>query len=68
MIPVDSSAFHSVDYEPRSRVLTVQFTSLAIYEYADVPMIVFKELMAAESKGTYFAKNIRNEYEFCRVR
>ncbi|MDO9382188.1 MAG: KTSC domain-containing protein [Hyphomicrobiaceae bacterium] len=68
MIPVESSAIIAVDYDPGAGVLTVQFTGMAIYEYADVPKIVFQELMAAESKGTYFALYIRDEYEYRRVR
>lgn len=67
MIPIDSSAIHSVDYDPRSRVLKVRFTSLALYEYFDVPDMVFRQLMAADSKGTYFAQNIRDKYEYRRL-
>lgn len=67
MIPIDSSAIHSVDYDPRSRILTVRFTSLALYEYFDVPDMVFRQWMTADSKGTYFVQNIRDEYKYRRL-
>ena len=34
------------------------------YEYQKVPESVYKELMAAESKGTFFAKNIKGKFDF----
>ncbi len=64
MIFVDSSAIRAVEYDARTRVLTVQFTSSQIYEYLDVPESEYLGLLNAESKGSYFSHNIRDRYEF----
>jgi KTSC domain len=44
--------------------LEVEFTSSAVYDYADVPYLVYRTFLAAESKGKYFATFIRANYEY----
>ena len=57
---VESEALYSVGYEPRRRVLEVEFHSGEIYRYFDVPPELHVGLMRADSKGQYFADYIRN--------
>jgi hypothetical protein len=62
---VDSSLIKSVSYDPATSVLTVVMAEgNETYEYKGVPESVYKELMTAESKGTYFVKNIKGKFEF----
>lgn len=62
---VESSLLKSVAYDAATSTLTVVMVEdNAAYEYKNVPESVYKELMAAESKGTYFVKNIKGKYEF----
>jgi hypothetical protein len=63
-IPVDSSTLAAVRYLPSSRELEVTFRSGQIYRYLDIPIRVYRELLAAESKGTYYNFNIRNRFSF----
>jgi hypothetical protein len=42
----------------------VTFRSGQIYRYLDIPIRVYRELLAAESKGTYYNFNIRNRFSF----
>jgi hypothetical protein len=63
MIFVGSSAIRAVGYDARTRVLTIQFTSLQVYEYLDVPESEYHGLLSAESKGRYFSHNIRDHFE-----
>ena len=35
-----------------------------VYDYRGVPAAVYEELKKAESKGSYFVKNIKDKYEF----
>ena len=57
----------SVGYESKSKILETEFQSGEVYQYLDVPEIVHKRLLRAESKGQYFNGEIRDDYEFVRV-
>jgi len=57
----------SVGYEAKSRILEVEFDSGAVYQYLDVPLRAYEELRAAESKGRYFNKEIRDNYPYVQV-
>ena len=62
---VESSLIKAVGYDAATQVLTVTFVDQeGTYEYQKVPESVYKELMAAESKGSFFAKNIKGKFEF----
>lgn len=66
--PVRSSALRSVGYDQEQRVLEIQFTNGAVYQYFDVPAEVYSGLMAAESHGWYFNRHIRNAgYRYTRT-
>lgn len=63
---LNSSAIHAVDYDFWSGTLYVQFTSgTQFYEYYNVPVTKYLGLLAASSKGKYFAANIRKQHS-CR--
>lgn len=59
---VESTTMRSVGYEPAQQILEIEFTSGAVYQYLEVPIAVFDELMQAESKGRYFNHEIRDDY------
>lgn len=63
-IKVDSSNLKEVGYDHHKRELKVVFHSYPgrLYTFYNVPARVYKELMEAESIGSYFARNIRNRY------
>lgn len=61
---VESDVIHAVGYDDETSVLEIIFNSGAIYHYRNVPRQVFEELMEAESKGSYFQNNIRDEFEY----
>jgi hypothetical protein len=65
-IQVASSAISAIAYDRRSRTLSVRFTSGEIYDYFDVPAYVHDDFLAADSKGTYFARNVRDQFRFRR--
>lgn len=47
--------------------LELEFRSGAIYRYFAVPHVVFQELIAAESKGAYFNRHVRNRFRYQRL-
>lgn len=63
-ILLESSTLASVLYLPAHRELQVAFRSGEIYRYLDVPTEVYRELLAAPSKGIYFNSNIRTRFAF----
>lgn len=68
MVAVDSAVLEAVGYEPESRRLHARFTDRgALYVYSDVPPEVYSKLIAADSKGEYFNREIRNIYSVSRV-
>jgi hypothetical protein len=62
MIPVESSMIQAVGYDSKTRILEVVFNSGRVYCYEDVPSKVYKELMAADSKGRYMRSEIIDVY------
>jgi hypothetical protein len=62
--PVDSSLIRSVGYDLPSSVLEVEFDSGHVYEYYDVPLSIYSELMAAESVGSFFNDHVRDMYPY----
>lgn len=67
-MPVDSTTMRSVGYEARSRILEIEFDSGAVYQYLGAPARVYEQLIAAESKGRYFNREIRDRYQYVEVR
>jgi hypothetical protein len=63
MIPVDSSAIEAIGYDPASRRMSIRFKEGRTYDFCGVPRQVYKALLAAESKGTYYAEHIRGRYQ-----
>ena len=64
---VSSSKLQSVGYDPQNRILEIAFHGNGVYQYEDVSQDIYTELMAAPSKGRYFAERIRDRYPWRRV-
>jgi len=64
--PVDSSLLSSIGYSIDA-TLELEFRSGAIYRYFVVPQTIFEGLIAAESKGAYFNRNVRNRFRYQRL-
>lgn len=61
MHKVNSSNISHIGYE--GTTLKVRFKSGAEWHYHDVPSHVHRELMAAESHGSYFARHIKSMFK-----
>ena len=64
---VSSSTIRSIGYDGSSSTLELEFHHGGIYQYYGVPESVYRELMAADSKGSYLAEGIKGRYRFRRV-
>ncbi|MBD0256638.1 MAG: KTSC domain-containing protein [Cytophagales bacterium] len=66
--PVHSSMIASVGYDAQEKILEVEFVHNGlIYEYFDVPVMEYHNLMKAASKGNYLQKCIASTYGYGRV-
>jgi hypothetical protein len=59
--PVSSEALSSVGWDDGT--LEIEFTSGEVYRYLGVPDFVYRQLLRAESKGTFFQERIRDRYD-----
>ena len=66
--PVTSSNLSSVGYDASDRTLEVEFHDGKIYQYFEVPASVYRGLINAPSKGSYFHAHIRTTYRYRRLR
>jgi len=64
---VESTTLKTVAYDHTHRVLCLEFRSRVIYSYFGVPQSVHRDLMAADSKGSYFNRNIRGRFPYRRL-
>jgi hypothetical protein len=53
----------SAEYDTKTRTLTLGFQRGGTYTYPDVPAYLYTGLLDAESPGTFFHKNIRNQFK-----
>lgn len=61
-LPIDSSNLKSVGYDEARGILAVEFQSGAIFHYYQVPLHVFEDMGSADSRGRYYAKEIRGKF------
>jgi hypothetical protein len=64
---VESTRVKSVGYKASRKILEIEFQSEEVYQYLDVPGIVYEGFCQARSKGQYFNSEIRDTYEFERL-
>ena len=64
---VSSSNLHSVGYDADSQTLEIEFNDGSIYQYYGVLGQIYRGLLSADSKGSYFHTNIRNKYRYTKV-
>lgn len=65
--PVASRDLRSVGYDQQTQTLEIEFNSGGVYQYFNVPVNVYQELMSAASYGKYFHQSIKNNYSYQRI-
>jgi hypothetical protein len=66
--PFDSSNLASVGYDAENKILEIEFNHGGVYQYFDVPKDVYNELMEADSHGKYFVHNVKDNFEYKRIK
>lgn len=62
-----SSAIARAGYDPDREVMTITFNSGKSYAYQGISPQTFGRYCAADSKGGFFSRNIRDKYAFRRL-
>lgn len=57
--PVTSSNVVSIGYDAAGQRLEVEYKGGKVYTYAEVPAETHRDLLAAESKGSFIARQIK---------
>ena len=65
---VNASNIRSAGYDPRNRVLEIEFSSGAIYQYSGVSEEIHRRLMNSPSPGSYFRDQIEESFTAKRLR
>lgn len=65
---VTSSNVRSIGYDAATSTLEVEFHSGGIYQYFDVPEMVYAALMRVSSKGRYLNDHVKDRYRCRKIR
>jgi hypothetical protein len=65
---INASNIRSAGYDPRNRVLEVEFSDGGIMQYSGVSEEVHRRFVNAPSPGSYFHDNIEESFTARRVR
>ena len=65
--PVNSSSLAEIGYDGSTQTMEVCFKSGRIYQYFDVPQVIYDELRTAESPGGYLSTRVKGEFRYARV-
>lgn len=66
-LPVDSSDIVSIGYDPKGRILEIEFKENRIYQYLEVEPDIYEGFMRADSYGEYFYARITKHYRYKRL-
>jgi hypothetical protein len=62
-----SSVVAHFSYDPERSVLTVTFTSGAVYEYLQIPVEIYDAMKASFSKGTFLNTDVKGHYKYKKI-
>jgi len=63
----ESSNIARFAYDPVANTLVVEFLKGGIYNYFDVPEVVFEQMKTAPSKGQFLAQSVKGVYRYARA-
>ena len=62
-----SSVILHTNYNTDANTLKITFVSGLVYEYKNVPEKIYNAMITSTSKGIYFNRHIKGQYEFKKV-
>lgn len=64
---VASTNVASIGYDEATETLEVEFLNGSIYQYYNVPISIYEQMMQVGSKGKFLNMYIKNAYPYSRV-
>jgi hypothetical protein len=62
-----STVVAHMDYNAEEHKLRITFVSGLVYNYLDVPEMMYERMKSAKSKGTFLNRHIKGKYNFEKV-
>lgn len=59
---VQSVILRSVGYDESTKTMEIEFHSGLVYQYAGVPLKVYRDFMSSGAVGKYFSEKIRSRF------
>ena len=63
LTPVESSVFSAIGHNSQKSILALKYRSGAIHHYAGFSTDKYIDFTSAESLGSYFTRNIKNQHQ-----
>lgn len=67
-LAMESSVFTAATYHAGKRLLFLRFDSGDVYCYFEFPPELWNEFLAADSRGRYFSRSIRDQFRYRQLR
>lgn len=64
---VDSSNIAAIGYDEDSQTLQVEFKNGTLYQYFDVPEMIYEGMAQSPSVGQYLNQQVKGIYRYSRV-
>lgn len=64
---VSSSNIASIGYDNDTETLEIEFIGGSLYEYRNVPLVIYENLMSAASYGSFFNREISKTYPYEKI-
>ena len=65
---VQSSVLQSVGYDPRAKILELEFREGGTWDYFNLSPGVYKRFIGSESLGHFFVKKIKGRYTELKIK
>lgn len=62
-----STVVKHMDYDVHEHILRVTYVSGLVYNYLDVPEMMYERMKAAKSKGTFLNRHIKGKYDYEKI-
>lgn len=63
-----STEIEWIGYEQKNQMLQVEFIAGSVYQYQNVPEMVYKSFLDAPSHTSFFDKHIKSAFPYRKVR
>lgn len=65
--PVESRSLAEIGYDSNSETLEIMFKHGGIYQYYNVPEVVYERFMDAASRGSFFNHEIKGHFPEAKI-